>query len=148
MAPVSPRQKSMYLCPSTSTKCEPLASATKMGTPPGQRCIQLIGTPPMRVAFARSKRARDRGWASRNLRSSSARSALTRARFTPAISLASGLREVLVVGRGPAAAPEPADRRERAVQHSAGRGHPGAESTAIDEARAGGGLHPAAFDVR
>jgi hypothetical protein len=45
MAPVSPRQKSMYVWPSTQVKRAPCASATNGGNGLDQRVIQFMGTP-------------------------------------------------------------------------------------------------------
>ena len=45
MAPVSPRQRSTYSSPSTSTSRAPVAEAAKTGKAPGQRVIHGIGTP-------------------------------------------------------------------------------------------------------
>src|SRR5919201_1021539 len=70
IAPVSPRQKSTYSCPSTSRKRAPEASAAKTGNPPAQRTIQCIGTPPSRDRFARSLSSAERGCSSRNRSSS------------------------------------------------------------------------------
>ena len=57
IAPVSPRQKSTYSRPSTSTKRAPCASRTKTGKPPGHFGIQCIGTPANEV-LARARPAR------------------------------------------------------------------------------------------
>ena len=46
MAPVSPRQKSRYVNPSTSVKCAPLASLTKTGCGLAQRAIQFVRSTP------------------------------------------------------------------------------------------------------
>ena len=48
IAPVSPRQKSTYSRPSTSTKCPPDAESNTSGNAPGHRVIHAIGTPPSR----------------------------------------------------------------------------------------------------
>src|SRR6266550_7719156 len=65
MAPVSPRQRSTYSWPSTSTTRAPFASWTKTGNPPAQRAIQLIGTPNRSEERERSLSSRERGWLSR-----------------------------------------------------------------------------------
>src|SRR6266550_5183109 len=62
MAPVSPRQRSTYSWPSTSTTRAPFASWTKTGNPPAQRAIQLIGTPNRSEERERSLSSRERGW--------------------------------------------------------------------------------------
>ena len=55
--PVSPKQKSIYVLPSTSLKCAPLALFTKSGYAPGHLVIHDIGTPPGIVFFACLKSA-------------------------------------------------------------------------------------------
>ena len=54
IAPVSPRQRSTYVWPSTSVIRAPLASAPNTGKPPAQRIIQGIGTPPTSECSERS----------------------------------------------------------------------------------------------
>ena len=54
IAPVSPRQKSAYSLPSTSTTVEPAACSANTGNPPAHFIIQLIGTPPKREVPALS----------------------------------------------------------------------------------------------
>src|SRR5271169_2739738 len=61
IAPVSPRQKSMYRCPSTSKKCAPCASRTNGGNAPAHFTIQFIGTPASSDFRARSNSALDLG---------------------------------------------------------------------------------------
>ena len=68
--PVSPRQRSIYSCPSRSTKCAPLADATKSGYAPGHLDIHDIGTPPGMTAFAASNCSRLLGVRARNRSSS------------------------------------------------------------------------------
>ena len=53
IAPVSPRQKSTYRCPSTSVIVAPRASFMKSGYGPAHSIIQFIGTPPI-LAFRAS----------------------------------------------------------------------------------------------
>ena len=77
IAPVSPRQKSTYSCPSTSRKRAPFASAANTGKPPGQRTIQCIGTPPSSERFASSVSACERGCSARKRSSSRAISSST-----------------------------------------------------------------------
>ncbi len=72
MAPVSPRQKSTYSIPSTSTNRAPSASSTKTGNPPGHLRIQCIGTPSKSKPRARSASSRERGWVSTKRASSRA----------------------------------------------------------------------------
>ena len=66
IAPVSPRQKSMYVWPSTSRKVEPFAVSMKRGNAPGHRRIQFIGTPPKRCSSASANSSRDFGWFASN----------------------------------------------------------------------------------
>ena len=61
MAPVSPRQRSAYSLPSTSTTRAPLASAAYTGCPPTHMAIQLMGTPASREPRAFSCSSRERG---------------------------------------------------------------------------------------
>ena len=63
IAPVSPRQRSTYSWPSTSTTRAPFASWTKTGKPPAQRAIQLIGTPNRSEERERSLSSSERGCA-------------------------------------------------------------------------------------
>ena len=56
--PVSPRQRSMYSFPSTSTKWAPCAEATNNGYFPGHLVIHDIGTPPGITPFAFSNNSR------------------------------------------------------------------------------------------
>jgi hypothetical protein len=62
IAPVSPRQKSMYSWPSTHENHAPLASSTKSGNGPAHLTIQFMGTPSRSERWARSWSAADRGW--------------------------------------------------------------------------------------
>ena len=55
IAPVSPRQKSTYVCPSTSVS-RARGPATNTGKPPGTSRIQFIGTPPSRCPPAALQR--------------------------------------------------------------------------------------------
>src|SRR4051794_18362120 len=50
--------------PSASVIFAPAASTANTGCPPGQRTIQLMGTPASRLRRASSNRARERGWSS------------------------------------------------------------------------------------
>jgi hypothetical protein len=77
MAPVSPRQKSMYSCPSTSTKRAPCAWSTNSGQGVDQSAIQCIGTPPTSEPTARSASASERGWVARKRARSCAISVFT-----------------------------------------------------------------------
>jgi len=61
IAPVSPRQKSVYSIPSTSISLAPSASETQIGKSPGQRVIQFIGTPDSSGPPACSPSSRERG---------------------------------------------------------------------------------------
>ena len=61
IAPVSPRAKSTYSMPSTSTTRAPWASAKKIGNEPGQRVIHAMGTPVSRFLRADALRASERG---------------------------------------------------------------------------------------
>jgi hypothetical protein len=78
IAPVSPRQKSTYSIPSTSTKWAPCASRTNTGKPPGHLRIQCMGTPSKRLARARPASSRERGRVSANRVSSRACSSAIR----------------------------------------------------------------------
>src|SRR5262245_2604753 len=80
IAPVSPRQKSMYSRPSTSTTRAPFASCTKTGKSPAQRAIQLIGTPNRSEERERSLSSSERGWLLRNASPSSSSRAASRSR--------------------------------------------------------------------
>ncbi len=51
IAPVSPRQRSAYTLPSTSTSSAPSARSKKTGKSPGHRVIQFIGTPESSEAW-------------------------------------------------------------------------------------------------
>ena len=62
IAPVSPRQRSTYSWPSTSSNRPPSAAATYNGNGPGQRRIHAIGTDPSRCSAASSASAAERGW--------------------------------------------------------------------------------------
>src|ERR1700737_1250134 len=75
IAPVSPRQKSTYVCPSISTTRAPSAATTNGGIRLAQRTIQFIGTPASNDSRARPLRATDFG-CSRLKRSSSRASRL------------------------------------------------------------------------
>ena len=83
IAPVSPRQRSTYSCPSTSTTRAPFASARKSGYGPAQRIIHVIGTPPSSDPRARSASARERGRTAAKASASRAVSAASRPRSTP-----------------------------------------------------------------
>ena len=72
IAPVSPRQRSTYSWPSTSTIRAPEASCVKTGKPPAQSIIHGIGTPPSSERPARSNSARERGRAAANASASRA----------------------------------------------------------------------------
>ncbi|MNC28963.1 hypothetical protein D3C75_771950 [compost metagenome] len=82
MLPVSPRQKSTYSRPSTSTKRAPSARSTNSGTGVDQSLIQCIGTPPNSAWRARPASATDCGccsrkrWRSRAARACTAVSAI------------------------------------------------------------------------
>ena len=54
IAPVSPRQKSVYSWPSTQRKRAPDASSTNSGNGDAHSTIQFIGTPSRSEALARS----------------------------------------------------------------------------------------------
>jgi hypothetical protein len=54
IAPVSPRQKSVYSWPSTQRKRAPDASSTKSGNGDAHSTIQFIGTPSSSEPLARS----------------------------------------------------------------------------------------------
>ena len=66
IAPVSPRHRSTYSCPSTHVKRAPFACATKTGNAPAHFFIQLIGTPPISEFSARLYSAADRGCSATN----------------------------------------------------------------------------------
>ena len=101
IAPVSPRQKSTYSIPSTSTKCTPAASATKTGKPPGQRRIQFIGTPPMNVAAVCASNSADRGCSAPKRSSSPACAAARRWRSTRRGGTRRRYRPICSTGRDP-----------------------------------------------
>ena len=61
IAPVSPRQKSIYETPSTHENDPPLAASTYIGKAPGQRTIQGIGTPDSKPFCASCARRCDLG---------------------------------------------------------------------------------------
>jgi hypothetical protein len=79
MAPVSPRQRSTYSTPSTSTSRAPDARATKTGKAPAHRVIQGIGTPASSEPPACSASSRERGCVATKRLSSSARRDVRRA---------------------------------------------------------------------
>ena len=70
IAPVSPRHRSAYSCPSTSVMVAPAARAAKGGIPLAQRIIQGIGTPPMSDCWPRANRSAETGCPSAKRRSS------------------------------------------------------------------------------
>ncbi len=102
IAPVSPRQKSTYSWPSTSTTRAPDASAANTGNCPGQHAIQFIGTLPSSDPAARVASCCEPGWARANRSASSARSAASRSRSIARCTGADrrGAREVCAHGRG------------------------------------------------
>ena len=80
IAPVSPRQKSTNVWPSTSVMEAPRASAMNSGNPPAHIVIQLIGTPPSSVCEVSAYSSRDRGCCSAKRARSRSSSRPSRAR--------------------------------------------------------------------
>ena len=79
--PVSPKQKSIYVFPSTSVKRAPLAFSTKTGYAPGHLAIHDIGTPPGMFFLPASKSWPLLGCKVKKRASSLARSSANRVRF-------------------------------------------------------------------
>ena len=61
MPPVSPRHRSTYSMPSTSTNRAPCASRTNTGNGPAHSLIQGIGTPASRLRLPCSNSSAERG---------------------------------------------------------------------------------------